>query len=195
MNTKRGQWSMECCCCELRIIHCSGATSEKTSASTCCRSFWCIDFVYLFAMFESLRTNPMSDITLSQKPSRAAAMSNIRRFSDVFEPFEMKSKRDLESVNKCRGTARLNMYWSSWALVTAVSNISLKAMTLPVIAERVPRRDLYDLINKCMADLLPSDTRTICPSCGGKSWSFAKDESENPITLRDSLSALQFVRV
>eukprot|EP00171_Calliarthron_tuberculosum_P005698 IDg5698t1 len=56
------------------------------------KAFWFIDLVSPSAIFIELRTKPISEITLSRKPLRAAAISSIVRFSDVRESFKMISK-------------------------------------------------------------------------------------------------------
>ena len=84
-------------------------------------------------------------MTLSLNPSRAAEISSIRRFSDVLEPFEITSKRDFESVKSWSGIVIRRRDSSSDVSAAAASNISLKAITSPAIAERTIRLALYDL--------------------------------------------------
>ena len=72
-------------------------------------------------------------------------MSSIVRFSEMREPFEITSKRDLESVNSCTGIRRPHTSLNSTARVEATSNRSLNAITSPAIAERTTLFDLYDL--------------------------------------------------
>ena len=58
-----------------------------------------MDLVKPSAIFPLLRTKPMSEMTRSRNASLAAAMSSIKRISDVRVPFEMTSNIDLESVS------------------------------------------------------------------------------------------------
>lgn len=116
------------------------------------------------AILWSLRTNPISDMILSRNPSLVAAMSNMSLFSDVRDPFDIISNKDLESVRSCTETVRLYRVPSSLASVAATSNMSLKAITSPARADRTTRFDLYDL--KCVGTVLPylSESITIWPS-------------------------------
>lgn len=68
---------------QLRMIHCSGVTERSPDEKTERRAAWFIGFVSPSARLCELQTKPMSNITLSRKPSLAAAMSSIVRFSYV----------------------------------------------------------------------------------------------------------------
>lgn len=63
------------------------------------RRDWLISFVSPSATLFLLRTEPISEITLSQNPSLAAATSSIVRFSEALKLFEMMSKRLFLSVS------------------------------------------------------------------------------------------------
>ena len=87
----------------------------------------------------------MSEMISFRNPSLAAATSSISRFSDAFDPFQIASKKALESVSKFRGMGRFMIRRSSSVSVTATLNMLLKALTSPAIADRTTRRALYDL--------------------------------------------------
>ena len=68
------------------------------------RDSWDIGLVNPSAKLCSDGTRPMSDMAPLRYPSRAAAMSNISRFSLVLDPFDMESKSDLLSVSRRSGS-------------------------------------------------------------------------------------------
>lgn len=154
------------------------------------RSVACfIDLVRPSARLSALRKSPMSDKSYLRNSSRAAAMSSISRFSDVRYPFEMTSNRRLESVRSCSGMWRLSKWLISSLSVTAASLIFANAITSPAIAERVMRRDLYDLNTNSTLLLSPSTSRTMYPSSVERSQLLAKDASEKPTTRSDFSSS------
>ena len=106
-------------------------------------------------------TNPMSEIAPLRYPSRAAAMSNMRRFSLVLEPFDMESKRLLLSVNSRSGSWRLVRVDNSVVMVYAASNISLNDMSSEAMADLQIRRALYDrkMRGMTLSVLSPRNTR------------------------------------
>lgn len=82
----------------------------------------------------------------------------MRRFSDVREPFDITSKRHLESVSSCRGMTLDTIWLIFFAIVTVVSLMSAKDMTSSAMEERVIRRDLYDL--KTNGTVLPDELQS-----------------------------------
>ena len=97
------------------------------------------------AIFFELRTNPISDVVFSSNPCLAAAISYIILFSDVGDPSEITSKRDLLSMKSCTGSLRSTVGSSSWEILALTSNISLNAITSIAITGCVLLLDLYYL--------------------------------------------------
>ena len=116
-------------------------------------------------------------------------MSSIILFSDVRDPFDITSNRDLISVKSCTGIGRPSIVMRSAPRVVATSKRSLKAITSPVIDDRVTLRGLQDLKLIGIISVESSPRKQMCPSCEDRSALFAKDESENPILFIVSLSS------
>eukprot|EP00171_Calliarthron_tuberculosum_P006184 IDg6184t1 len=77
---------------------CSSVAMERTPDDTTDCSAACdIGLMRPSARLLALRIKPKSEIVLSRKPSRAAEMPSIMRFSDVLKPFKITLKRLFES--------------------------------------------------------------------------------------------------
>ena len=108
--------------------------------------------------------------------------TNIVGFSDVLEPFEITSERDLESVSSWTGIRRLQISPSSDTGVAEMSNRSLKVMTSPAMAERTTRLGLYDLKLIRRERPWPSASKQMWPSCVDRSWLLSNEASAKPTT-------------
>lgn len=106
------------------------------------KTFWtercCIGFFNPSAMLLELRKNPMSEITLSPKPSLVVLISSVILFLDVLDLFEMTSKRLFLSGRSCTGTLNPINASSSAARPAETSKRSLEAIHLPAIAPVSP---------------------------------------------------------
>ena len=110
-----------------------------------------------------MRTKTISQIRLSRKPSRAAAISSKNRFSDVLEPIDNISKSSIVCVDRFRGISCFSNPQSSEVRVTATLNMSLNAMTSPAIADPIKRRALYELNEIGNKLFVPSTVKTTFP--------------------------------
>eukprot|EP00171_Calliarthron_tuberculosum_P003321 IDg3321t1 len=128
-------------CVDHDLVGDANESGITDSEETCALMLLAEIFEQCGTRLAKLLTNSISEITLSRNPSRAAAMSSAIRFSDVREPFEMASKRLLESFrltifiridreNKAAGpqiTARLAYdIYEDIALRSDGSNISFR---------------------------------------------------------------------
>ncbi len=105
-------------------------------------------------------------------------MSKFIRFSLVRDPLLIISNKDLESVNRCMGTARCNACSICERIAYASSSIFQKGITSADRTDLATRRDLQLLKEIGTAELDLSTSRIILPSCDGKSELFAKPASE-----------------
>ncbi len=82
-------------------------------------SFGNAAFVDPWATLLLMRTEQISGIKLFRKASLATDMSNIKQFSDVYEPFQITLNKHFESLRRCNGESWLRMLLSSIFKVTA----------------------------------------------------------------------------
>lgn len=87
----------------LWIIHRSDLTVRQLLSKTRRSAACCIGFFRPSNNLSPLQMKSISEIEPMRNSSRAAAMSSISRFSDVFHPFDMTSNKILLSVSNVRG--------------------------------------------------------------------------------------------